>query len=113
MAAAAVATTQQPDIHYTPDLANYEARVKRRRETEILATKLPVGFPLQLTSDLVWDGASIGDSFDWNFVFTASHIDELEVALAHFKCKPSRHILLTKLRVHAYLLSVKQASGLY
>ncbi|KAH0847179.1 hypothetical protein AYO21_02566 [Fonsecaea monophora] len=87
MAAAAVVATRQPDIQYSPDFHKYEARVKRRLETEkTLATKtLPAGFPRRLQSDFVWDGASIAKDFDWTFVLKPEHIKELEHALAHFK----------------------------
>ncbi|KIW94281.1 uncharacterized protein Z519_05597 [Cladophialophora bantiana CBS 173.52] len=96
MAAAAIATARQPDIEYTPDFNKYTARVKRRLETEeALATKnLPAGFPRQLKSELVWEGASIANDFDWNFILTPEHIEELEHALAHFKSlnKPPGYI---------------------
>ncbi|OAL29618.1 hypothetical protein AYO22_02032 [Fonsecaea multimorphosa] len=87
MAAAAVAKAPQPDIQYTPELKKYEARVKRRLETEeVLLTKtLPAGFPRQLKSDFVWEGASIAREYDWIFVLKPEHTEELEQALAHFK----------------------------
>ncbi|KIW34525.1 uncharacterized protein PV07_01301 [Cladophialophora immunda] len=87
MAAVAVAIARQPDIQYTPELNKYEARVKRRLAGEAaLATKtLPTGFPQQLKSDLVWEGASIPREYDWNFVLKPEHIEELEHALEHFK----------------------------
>ncbi|EXJ68661.1 uncharacterized protein A1O5_08455 [Cladophialophora psammophila CBS 110553] len=86
-AAAAVATARQPDIEYTPDYNKYTARIKRRLETEeTLATKnLPAGFTRQLKSELVWEGGSIANDFDWNFILSPEHIEELEHALAHFK----------------------------
>ncbi|RMZ87064.1 hypothetical protein DV736_g5712, partial [Chaetothyriales sp. CBS 134916] len=85
MAAAAVATPRQPDIQYHPDFQKYQSRVKRRLETEPVTKHLPDGFPQQLNSDLVWDGATIGQSYDWNFVLTTEHVEELEAALTHFK----------------------------
>ena len=85
MAAAAVLPARQPDIQYTPDFIKYEARVKLRQETEVVkARRLPDGFPQQLTSDLVWEGSTL-DNYDWNFVLTPEHLDELEHALEHFK----------------------------
>lgn len=78
---------QQPDIRYAPDFRKYEARSKRRQQTEAVKTQtLPKGFSQQLSSELVWDGKSF-DDYDWNFVLTQDHIEELEQALAHFKCK--------------------------
>ncbi|RMD40168.1 hypothetical protein DV735_g4956, partial [Chaetothyriales sp. CBS 134920] len=85
MAAAAVASPVQPDIQYHPDLQKYESRVQRRLATESITKKLPDGFPKQLHSDLVWEGATVGDTYDWNFVLTPDHIEELDAALAHFK----------------------------
>ena len=88
MAAAAVESARQPDISYTPNYETYQARAKRRFQTEALAAKkLPAGFPQQLKSDLVWEGAFVGNQYDWNFVLSPEHIEELEQALAHFKCK--------------------------
>ncbi|RMZ77173.1 hypothetical protein DV737_g4504, partial [Chaetothyriales sp. CBS 132003] len=93
-AAAVVATPHQPDIQYHPDFQKYQSRVKRRLETEAVTTHLPDGFPRQLNSDLVWEGATIGESYDWNFVLTAEHVEELEAALRHFKAlnKPLGYI---------------------
>ncbi|KAJ9607681.1 hypothetical protein H2200_007759 [Cladophialophora chaetospira] len=86
MAAAAVATARQPDISYTPNFEQYQARVRLRQDTEALATKkLPSSFPREVRSDLVWEGASVGSHYDWNFVLSPEHVDELEQALAHFK----------------------------
>jgi hypothetical protein len=78
---------QQPDIQYAPDFAKYEARSKRRQQAEALKTQaLPRGFSRRLSSELIWDGKTL-DNYDWNFVLTQQHIEELERALAHFKCR--------------------------
>ena len=83
MASAAV---QQPDIQYAPDFTKYKARAKRRQENEVpKAQLLPEGFPQQLSSDLVWEGSTL-QNYDWNFTLTQEHLEELEQALAHFKC---------------------------
>ncbi|KAH8895635.1 Clavaminate synthase-like protein [Thozetella sp. PMI_491] len=75
----------QPDIRYTPDEEKYQARAKRRLETENLSKELPSGFPAQLESSLVWEGSTLGESFDWNYKLTAEDISEIEAALKHFK----------------------------
>ncbi len=77
----------QPDIGYAPDLAKYHARVKHRKETEKLPTTLPDGFPEQLQSDLVWEGDSIGEDYNWTYSLNAEEIEEIEQALQHFKGK--------------------------
>lgn len=76
----------QPDIGYAPDLDKYLARVQRRRDTEKLESSLPVGFPTQLESDLVWDGKTIGERYNWTYELSEPEIEEIEAALAHFKC---------------------------
>ncbi len=75
----------QPDIDYTPDYDKYLARTKRRTETEHLKETLPPGFPLRLSSDLVWDGNDIHEKYDWNYQLTDENLGELEAALAYFK----------------------------
>ncbi|KAF2194541.1 Clavaminate synthase-like protein [Zopfia rhizophila CBS 207.26] len=52
----------RPDISYTPDMAKYLARIKRRHELEKLETCLPEGFPTQLESKLMWEGQSLEES---------------------------------------------------
>ncbi|KAF4970845.1 hypothetical protein FSARC_2211 [Fusarium sarcochroum] len=75
----------QPDIAYGPDLDKYLARVRRRQETETLATTLPEGFPQELQSDLVWDGKDLAANYDWNYHLTEADIEEINEALNHFK----------------------------
>ncbi|KAK4133930.1 hypothetical protein BT67DRAFT_449990 [Trichocladium antarcticum] len=75
----------QPDIGYTPDHGKYLERGKRRRETEDLATTLPLGFPQQLRSELVWDGNDLAERYDWNYSLDKDDVNEIELALQHFK----------------------------
>lgn len=77
----------QPDISYTPDHDKYLARIQRRRETERLNKSLPPGFPTTVDSALVWDGNTLAETYDWNYVLGASEIEEIEAALLHFKCQ--------------------------
>ncbi len=76
----------QPDIGYAPDHDKYLARIKKRRETEQLDKSLPLGFPSKLASELVWDGNTLAENYDWNYVLTAADIEEIERALGLFKC---------------------------
>ncbi|KAF6829600.1 TfdA family Taurine catabolism dioxygenase [Colletotrichum musicola] len=91
MAAAAVQAPSlpgppgQPDIGYTPNHDNYLARVKRRHEQEKLENTLPEGFPQKLESQLVWDGNTLAEDYDWNYVLTEADKKEVDDALRHFK----------------------------
>lgn len=75
----------QPDIDYAPNLDKYQARVKRRTETEQLEQSLPVGFPSRLDSPLVWDGADIATKYDWTYELNDEEVEEIEAALKHFR----------------------------
>ncbi|RGP76569.1 hypothetical protein FLONG3_5231 [Fusarium longipes] len=75
----------QPDIAYHPDWDKYQARVARRTQTENLTKELPEGFPRELKGDLVWDGETIAQEYDWTYTFSAEQLDEIDRALAHFK----------------------------
>jgi hypothetical protein len=92
MGALAIATPSpagppgQPDIGYTPDHDNYLARTQRRFETEKLSNSIPPGFPTELQSSFVWDGNTLAESYDWNYVLTPADLEEIDAALAHFKC---------------------------
>lgn len=77
----------QPDIAYTPNFDSYQARVKRRQETETFERSLPQGFPQKLVSELVWDGKDLAGKYDWNYVLTDSDLKEIDEAVKHFKCK--------------------------
>lgn len=77
----------QPDIAYHPDWQKYQARVARRTETEDLPTTLPEGFPKELKGDLVWDGKTLAQQYDWTYVLSADQLAEIDSALVHFKCE--------------------------
>ncbi|KAL1845786.1 hypothetical protein VTK73DRAFT_431 [Phialemonium thermophilum] len=80
----------QPDIDYAPDLEKYKRRTQRRLQTEELPRTLPPGFPEKLDSPLAWDGATVGDHYQWNYELTPSDIEEIEQALRHFQCSTTR-----------------------
>ncbi|KAL3462243.1 hypothetical protein BJX64DRAFT_277316 [Aspergillus heterothallicus] len=75
----------QPDIRYLPDPIKYAARTKRRLQTGDLPKTLPEGFPEKLESDLVWNGKSVGEVYDWNYHLTEEDVQEIKAALQHFK----------------------------
>ncbi|GKT45894.1 taurine hydroxylase-like protein SAT17 [Colletotrichum spaethianum] len=91
MAAAAVQAPSlpgppgQPDIAYTPNHDNYLARIKRRQEKESLEKSLPEGFPQKLESKLVWDGNTLAEHYDWNYILTEADKKEIDEALNYFK----------------------------
>jgi hypothetical protein len=91
MATAATATAPpppgQPDISYHPDWNKYQARVARRTQTENLPKTLPEGFPKELKGDLVWEGESLAQKYDWTYVFSADQLAEIDNAVTHFKCE--------------------------
>jgi len=76
----------QPDIAYHPDWDKYQARVARRTQTEDLPKNLPEGFPNELKGDLVWEGETLAQDYTWTYVFSAEQLEEIDNALAHFKC---------------------------
>jgi hypothetical protein len=76
----------QPDITYTPDFDKYKARTQKRLATEKLERELPPGFPSELKSDLVWDGHNIAEKYNWLYQLSEKENEEIEQALAHFKC---------------------------
>lgn len=91
---AAVATARavappsgQPDIAYHPDWDNYQARIARRKQTEVLPKTLPEGFPKELKGDLVWDGETLAEKYDWTYVLSADQLAEIDKAVDHFKCE--------------------------
>ncbi|KAI1144285.1 Clavaminate synthase-like protein [Hypoxylon sp. FL0543] len=75
----------QPDISYAPDYNKWQARAARRLKEGNLPTTLPEGFPAQLTGDLVWEGQSIANTYDWTYVLNAEQLDEIDRAVEHFK----------------------------
>ncbi|MBE3044996.1 hypothetical protein IMZ48_21040 [Candidatus Bathyarchaeota archaeon] len=75
----------QPDIAYAPDFEKYQARTARRFAEEKLATTLPEGFPSELRGDLVWEGKTLAETYDWTYVLSEDQLEEIEDALKHFK----------------------------
>jgi|ERR1700761_2012749 hypothetical protein len=82
---------KQPDIGYAPNYEKYLARTKKRLENERLEKTLPPGFPQVLNSELVWEGKSVGENYDWTYVLKPEEIEEIEQALQHFKSKRIYH----------------------
>ncbi|CAG9954286.1 unnamed protein product [Clonostachys rosea f. rosea IK726] len=80
----------QPDIAYHPDWDKYQARAARRTQTEDLPKTLPEGFPKELKGDLVWEGETIAQQYDWTYVLSADQLAEIDSALAHFKATSHR-----------------------
>ncbi|KAI0114598.1 Clavaminate synthase-like protein [Hypoxylon sp. NC0597] len=81
----ALAPPGQPDISYAPDFGKYQARRERRAKSGNLTKELPKGLPQQLTGKLVWEGASLAQTYNWTYVLNQSQLKEIEVALKHFK----------------------------
>lgn len=77
----------QPDIQYAPDYAKYEARGARRVQAEKLPTSVPEGFPDQLHGDMVWEGETLAETYDWTYVLNEGQLAEIDEAVKHFKCK--------------------------
>jgi hypothetical protein len=77
----------QPDISYHPDWNKYQARAARRTRIEDLPKTLPEGFPKELKGDLVWEGESLAQKYDWTYVFSADELAEIDNAVTHFKCR--------------------------
>lgn len=75
----------QPDIQYQPDYAKYQDRVRHRKATESFRTDLPVGFPTQLDSPLVWEGKDVEKSSEWAYKLSDAQLDEIDAALKTFK----------------------------
>lgn len=84
----AQAPPRQPDINYAPDYDKWQARAARRVAAGGLPSKVPEGFPEQLTGDLVWEGETVADTYDWTYVLSPEQLAEIDAALAHFKCRP-------------------------
>lgn len=83
----AVAPPGQPDISYAPDYDKYQARAARRVQSENLPSTLPEGFPEQLKGDLVWEGNTLAETYDWTYVLNEDHLAEIDQAVKHFKCQ--------------------------
>ena len=76
----------QPDISYAPDYAKFQARAAQRVKTERLPTSVPEGFPDQLKGDMVWEGDTIAETYDWTYVLSEEQLAEIDEAVKHFKC---------------------------
>lgn len=76
----------QPDIQYHPEYEKYKSRTLHRKETEVLQTTLPHGFPQKLNSPLVWEGKYIEKRNDWIYHLSDDQLDEIDAALGNFKC---------------------------
>lgn len=87
----AVAPPGQPDISYAPDYDKYQARAARRVQSENLPTTLPGGFPEQLKGDLVWEGNTLADTYNWTYVLSEDQLAEIDQAISHFKCQSLIH----------------------
>lgn len=83
----AVAPPGQPDISYAPDYDKYQARAARRVQGENLPNTLPEGFPEQLKGDLVWEGSTLAETYDWTYVLKEDQLAEIDEAVKHFKCQ--------------------------
>ena len=83
----AVAPPGQPDIAYAPDFVKYQSRVDRRLKTETLPKQLPPGFPAELKGDLVWDGRTLAESYNWTYTLNPDQLAEIDRAVAHFQCE--------------------------
>jgi hypothetical protein len=77
----------QPDISYVPDPAKWRARAEQRIRAGGLPKTVPAGFPEQLTGDLVWDGRSIAETYNWTFVLSDVFLGEIDRAVKHFQCE--------------------------
>ncbi|KAI1097553.1 Clavaminate synthase-like protein [Jackrogersella minutella] len=82
---AAIAPPGQPDISYAPDFGKYQARREKRIKSGGLPTELPKGLPQQLTGKLVWEGDSLAETYKWTYVLEPSQLDEIGLAVKHFK----------------------------
>ncbi|KAI0469651.1 TfdA family taurine catabolism dioxygenase TauD [Xylariaceae sp. FL0804] len=77
----------QPDISYAPDHAKWQARTARRlaAEGDKLPSRLPSGFPEQMAGPMVWEGATLAETYDWTYVLSADQLREIDEAVVHFK----------------------------
>ncbi|KAI8300586.1 Taurine hydroxylase-like protein SAT17 [Colletotrichum sp. SAR11_240] len=85
MATVTIARPVQLDIQYAPDREKWQARVASRVQEPDLPKALPEGLPAQFKSDLVWEGSTLANDYDWTYVLSTEQLDELDAALAHFK----------------------------
>jgi len=83
----ATLTQMQPDISYHPDFEKYRLRTERLKAIRPPNSGLPAGFPEQLTGPLVWGKKDFLDEREWTFSLNESHLEEIQNALQHFKCR--------------------------
>ncbi|KAJ8132020.1 hypothetical protein O1611_g1602 [Lasiodiplodia mahajangana] len=81
----ALAPPGQPDISYHPSYEKWQARITRRLQEGNLPKSVPEGFPEKLTGDLVWEGQTIADTYNWTYVLSPEHLAEIDQAVVHFK----------------------------
>ncbi|KAI0126129.1 TfdA family taurine catabolism dioxygenase TauD [Xylariales sp. AK1849] len=82
---AAPAPPGQPDISYAPDVTKWQARAARRVKAGGLPTSVPKGFPEALSGDLVWEGDTLAEKYDWTYTLNNDQLDEIDRAVRHFK----------------------------
>ncbi|KAI5855093.1 Clavaminate synthase-like protein [Durotheca rogersii] len=75
----------QPDIAYVPDYDKWQARAARRLKEGNLPKTLPEGYPAQLTGAMVWEGETVGDTYDWTYVLSDEQLAEIDRALEYFQ----------------------------
>ncbi|KAI1354611.1 TfdA family taurine catabolism dioxygenase TauD [Xylaria sp. FL0043] len=75
----------QPDISYHPSYEKWQARATRRQQEGNLQKSLPKGFPQKLNGDLVWEGETVANKYNWTYVLSPEHLAEIDQAVAHFK----------------------------
>jgi len=66
------------------------------------ANSLPEGFPIALTTNLLWNASGVVDESQYTYFLTKDEILEIESALAAFKgmqCRLTRHPLFQALNV--------------
>ncbi|KAK1725131.1 TfdA family taurine catabolism dioxygenase TauD [Colletotrichum acutatum] len=85
MATATLTRPVQPDIQYAPNYQKFQARTARRVQEPGLPTSLPKSLPQKFTSDMVWEGATLANEYNWTYALTTEQLDELDAALAHFR----------------------------
>ncbi|KAK1995985.1 hypothetical protein LX36DRAFT_701925 [Colletotrichum falcatum] len=103
-----VARPVQPDMEYEFDCPKFQARVARRIQEPGLPKTLPEGLSAQLKNDMVWEGATLASEHDSTCVPTPDQLDELDAALARFKCVVAVLYMLCNI---AYFAAAKEISA--
>ncbi|KAF9501195.1 Clavaminate synthase-like protein [Pleurotus eryngii] len=77
----------QPDIDYHPDEAKYHARTacQLAANPDRVRQPLPEGFPAKVEGPIVWEGKDWKGEHQWVYRLSASELQEIDGALAHFK----------------------------